>query len=203
MMLTKRSRVIIAILAVLLVGGLVWLLVDRAQKTATINVTITPESSQITIDGKQASSSNRIRPGAYVVSVEKEGFHSYEESVDVGSNEVIDLYVALEPSSDETQGWYDENPEDAGALERVLDNQYTQEATTITENFPVISILPYIAPRGAYTINYGLSQQADTQAIYISYYTDVGRDLALQYIRDNGFNPDDYEIIYEKMEIGQ
>ena len=199
-----KSKILIALSVVLftIIAVSVWYYIQDTGKTATINVKYAPLSANISIDGRSGSDSNRVTPGSHEVIVSRDGFASYEETVEVADGEIETIYAVLESNSAETAGWYDEHEADAEAAQSAKDARYVKAAEEASKEFKISAILPYTGPKYSYQINYGVSEtREDAQAVFITYYTDTGKEAAKQYIIDNGFSLDDYEIVYTKVRL--
>lgn len=162
----------------------------------------TPRKAKVFIDGSAKSSKTKVLPGEHKIAVSMDGFETFVEEVNVKEGEVVTVYAVLNSNAYYTANWYDEHPEDDQLKERLIDRSYIAQGEKIKKNFPIMDMLPYVGPRGAFQVDYGKSTKEDTQAIYISYYTDVGREKAEQWIVDQGYKLDDFEIIYRQKEYG-
>lgn len=196
----KKSILIIIGLAV--AGLVTWTVYYLTAYNASLVIKHTPQDASVIIDGRPASVENRIKPGDYTISVVFDGFTTYRETIYVASGQEAVVYAILEPKTERTANWYSDNASDGQLREQLLDERYIQDYEAAEAAFPIMSILPYIPPRGVYQIHYGMGTEPNTQAVYISYYSEEGKQLAEEYITDNGFKLEDYEIIYKKQEFG-
>lgn len=196
--IVRYKKLLVISVSAIVLGLFIWFTVDYAARNATIIVEYTPSSSSVKINGRSASANNRIRPGQYTVEVIRDGFESYSETVTVDKGQTSTIYAVLESNREDTADWYKEHPQDAKKREQILDARFTTQSAEIEKNFPISAVLPYIPPRGAYRIDYGAGSEPGSQAVYISYYTEVGKKLAEERIVEMGYKLEDYEIIYRK-----
>ena len=81
---------------------------------------------------------------------------------------------------------------------------FDQQVSTSQKSSPIISVLPAVDPE--FRIDYGQSvlfpNQSGAIALYIKADTPDGRVQAVAWIRNNGFDPSDYEIIFTDLQGG-
>lgn len=193
-----HKKEIIAIGAVIGLGLFGWLVYYSLTYRATIFIDFTPSDAKVKLDGKKGSDKNRLKPGEYKIEVSRDGFESHKETIKVNSGEEVTVYAALKPSSQETEGWYGDKASEYQKREKILSDKYDADSEKAMENFKIVKILPFTGPGGGYQIDYGVGSDPNTQAVYISYYTDVGKKLAQDYIKDQGYDLKNYEVKYKK-----
>lgn len=187
---------------IVVIGFITWVTIDSIRKSATVTFEFTPSVASLYLDDKKVSSSSKVVPGTYIASVRYDGFEAYEETFTIDNDATYTVYAVLVSNDSSTANWYQENTPDDLERQRILNRQLLLESERIEQNFPIREILPYLGPSGAYRIDYGQgSRGADTQAVYIRYYTERGKELANEYIESSGYKLADYEIIYEQEEF--
>ncbi|MCL1929535.1 PEGA domain-containing protein [Candidatus Saccharibacteria bacterium] len=174
-------------------------------KSATqLEVLVTPSDASIMVgDVHYKNGTHNIKPGEYKVQITREGFDHYEGILAVESGEVTKLYVLLE-QSDGGIDYYETHPDEAMIANTIGGYEASQRQTEALEKHPIFSILPYYCTKYEdnyavyyeYKLYYKMTGDDRDIIIMIDDAAGNGREDALQYIRDNGFNPDDYQIEY-------
>ena len=200
--LNKKPIFIVVGLFVVMVAIIVFMAFQEAKKTATILVEFSPLSAEVTLNGKKGSDTNKVVPGKYTVVIKKDGFESYSEDVTVAKGDSETIYAVLESNSSETADWYDNHEDDYTKAGEISSGQATKAMAEEMEKFQISAILPHAGDKNIYNINYGESKTKENSlAVFITYYTDIGKEAANKYITDAGYNLDDYEIVYTKVRI--
>lgn len=167
--------------------------------SAKVLVQAAPEKSTITLDGKKIRpGQHSIRPGTHTLVISKAGFASFSTTFKVAKDEKRFVGTALTPNSPETANWYQTHPADAKIAEGISSKNSDQSSQDAQAKLPIIKSLPFVDQ--LYRIDYGRSQaqpnNPDSVALYIKYYSDAGKQQALQYLEHKGVNPTKTEIIY-------
>ncbi len=171
--------------------------------TVEVELLVAPTSATTTIDGKSYQNGTfKIAPGEHQVHIEKEGFVSQDFSFNTLSTNKVYAYLR---QTDGSFSWYRSHPEDSQVLTKIGDYLADQEATNYTRQNPITQALPIIYANyddhynyTEYRIDGGKFDSCQTDfCIKITDSTGGNLELAKQKIRDSGFNPDDYQIIYE------
>jgi hypothetical protein len=140
----------------------------------------------------------RVRPGNAHVVVTKSGFASQTKSVTAQQGKIVSVSIALISNSATTANWYATHPEDQKELEIITGRSYNSGAEQSVQKTPLIASLPHID--NFYRVDYGQSQahpdDPNATAIYITYYSQDGKQQALDWIKFKGFDPASLEIIY-------
>ena len=191
------------ILIAALVGYIFFLGLQSRDKTAAIDVQSTvPNDPNVTIDNQKVNSSGKVavKPGQHTVVAKRNGFEDKSVSVTVKTGETQTVTLLMTPNGDAGYQWLRDHPDAAVEYEAQQSQQYIQNSTDTTNKNPLISYLPEIRP--TWRIDYGKSKAHPNDptavAIIITYGgADIDKQNALQWIKDQGFNPDNYEIIFQ------
>jgi hypothetical protein len=185
---------IIVFVGVLAVAGYnIWY---NSVYSATISLTYAPTSATATINDKPIQSGQtKVKPGTYEVVIKKDGFATNSSTVNASKGQTSTITVSLLSNDASTADWYANNPGDQTINEAVGAANAETSESQLEATFPVSKILPLTGP--TYAADYGSSPDKTGQfAIFITYYTDTGKQDALDAIRSLGYNTSDYEIIY-------
>ena len=186
-----------------IVGFCVWFFVanSRANNNASfISLSVAPSSSSAKLDNKGVKSGKiNVKPGKHTIIVSKKGFSTQINTVDLKTKETKYVGIALLPNSPETKNWYKEHPDDQLLLESISSNSFDQYTKNAVEKNPLIKDLPLIDR--FYRVDYGQSLQhpddPSAMGIYIKYYSQDGKQQALDWIKFKGYDPSQLEIIFQ------
>lgn len=193
----RQKLYLIAGLVFIVIVFSLFIAISRVGKTK-VTITAIPEDSQVTIN-KQSSQTGDVylTPGKYVFSAKKDGFLADTQTIDInGGSSIVGLTPA--PNSSQALKWLKDNP-DIQRRREAIGGQNTdrvgQQATEIT---PIISLLPITNAQDQYSIDYGASKsRSGGSFILITSPFPDSRDKALQWIKDQGYDPTDLEIVYD------
>lgn len=203
---TRFIIFIITIVTLFIALPVTFFLIDL-QKTATVNILLAPSFAKVEINGKTYDSgTERINAYSGKVTVSADGFQSKELDVNLASREITDLYVYLVPN-DGNMNWYDERPAERQILSAIGDSFAIIQSENFHTAHPIIDILPIsvaeVDPKTQtilhdYRIDYGEFTGCETDfCLKITDHTGKDHENALQYLRDRGYNPEDYQILYQ------
>lgn len=178
----------------------------NAQKTATVDIIIAPSTATITVDQHSFKTKETARyfPGNYLVKISAPGFVEQTLEVELSNQQTTHIYIALEPT-DQNANYYDIHPEEASIRQAVQDATYQDNLAAFLTEHPIANILPYehytqnefSEPTG-YRIDYGKFDGCKSDfCLKVTSYSQTGLADAKEYIRSKGFNPNDYEILFE------
>lgn len=191
----KLILVGVALIVIIVAGYLAYLNYSRLGKIA-VSVYAVPTDMRIEIAEGQViePGTTYLEPGAYRVKATREGFESYQGNLIVAEDNNPTLDLALLPESEEAkrfvqenQQLYLENEARGGELAR-------QQGQVFEERNPITKLLPFHDPY--YSIGY-LSSDNTTIKITISTPSPLYRYYATEKIRELGYDPTDFEIIYK------
>ena len=196
----NRKQIIcsIGLVFIVIIGLSVYTVTKSKMYSATVTLAFTPQSASAKVNGKSAKlGSVKVKPGGITVVVSKDGFATQTKQVRVQKGKNTYVGVILQPNRSDTKDWYTNHPDDAKALEGISSKDFINSSNNAETNLPLIKDLPYF--ERYFRIDYGQSQahpNSTNQAIYITYYDPMGKQQALDWIQQQGYNPSQLEIIY-------
>lgn len=198
----KNLTIIIATLAIIFIVLVLTLILNKPKPVTTgINILVVPSDSEIFIDSKKASTGiNAATPGKHSVEARHTNFYTQQTFVTVSDGQISFLPIELPPSNGAGQEWVQANSKAFLDLEGLGSKASEKQGEALSKTYPIITNLP-IDSTPDYRIDYGVSEKypndAKKIAIYISFNTPSDKISALQNIYNLGFDPSDYEIIFE------
>lgn len=203
------------------------ILISNSTKTATVNFNIAPLNAKIQIDGggEYYNGAYQIHPGSHTITVSREGLTTKTFTMDFPSDYSTTVCTFL--SDDGNLEFYElrDNYESfqqlvaiASAQNNITTDHDTsaeafiadiQQAYQLFELLPIIDKTPtqYGFSNGInYAYDYlkimdGSNNEACTKTLclYITDTTERGEDFAISIIKRFGYNPNSFQIIYEKV----
>ena len=202
--LIRITIVTFAIFFVTILGISAYFLIDEAQKTAAIHFIVAPVSANISLNGESFKNleTHKIKPGDYELTISKPNyFESWTKSFTIESGETKEIYVKLNPLPD--TNWYKDHPSDANSIDAITDYKLYQRSDYLVEHYPLITKLPirveYFKNNSTY-IYYVISYSVEDDnrvTILIQDYTGNNYDQAIERIKSEGFDPNNYTIDYQ------
>jgi hypothetical protein len=191
----------IAILGLLIAAVLLYQIFGLASRSGENRVTIEviPGDAKVEINDTEASAGdNYLSPGKYVIKASSPGFKSDEQTIEVKkSDPPVEVGLIPEPVSAEARKYIEENPDIQRNRERIGGTNARRQGEETENRNPIIAQLPRIDIIGPYTIDYGPSATREYGIfLEISNSSPDGRKNALKWIREQGQDPTDLEIIY-------
>lgn len=202
--LFKKYPFIFIILGALIIITTILVAIALSLKDTTeIELKVAPASATVLIDNKPYQNGTfRIPSGTHNIHIEKEGFASKDYIFDTNtSNKIYDYLLQSNGGYD----WYLSHEEDALILTSIGDYEQSLKAEAYNSKYPIIESLPIIYAH--YDENYDYTEYRIDGGSFSGCNTDfclkvtdtTGNNLesAKEKIREAGFNPDDYQILYE------
>ena len=200
-----RSIIIVFFLFSLIIFSFsLYFLIEDAQKTVTIKFFVAPASANITMNGESFSNlkTHKIRPGDYELIISKpDYFETWTANLTLNDGDSKGVYLQLNPLP--STNWYKDHPDEAHVIDIIIDHELSEKSALFQKEYPLIKKLPikveYYKNNSVYVyyaISYVINDD-NTPTILINDYTGNNYDLALDRIRSEGFNPDDYYIEYQ------
>ncbi len=203
----NKKLVIASIVALLVLClGLIvgWQFYKHGKAKLVIN--IAPQDAQIYLNDKKIKSgTSYIKAGDYNLSFERNGFDTSSASVVARVNQTTTVSRTLTPNSEEGRLYESLHMQEFSKVADIIDSELFQYSPYLNANwtelnYPLLTILP-IDMSPLFRIEYGQSQKysADPykKAVYIYSTTPADKQSALLNIYVNGFDPSDYEIVFE------
>lgn len=199
----SRERKIITIIIGIVVVIVAWVIFQVVSNIGkgTVEMKRAPSNMTFTVDGKKQDNLEfRLSSGEHTLKGTAEGFSEQTKKITVKSGETLKTDMLLNPSDYRGENWLNDHPEEAGLYSAKSSEQFDKDSAIMTEDNPIVLRLPLYGP--GWSISYGHSlKYADRDGaigIYVWGSTPDLRQEALRWIRENGFDPSDMEIIIEK-----
>lgn len=199
----KAHKLIFTAFMILLVGLIVFIsytIMTRIGKEP-VTVRLIPNDARLVINGEQIREGTAyLKPGMYTFEASRDGFETVKRSVIVGKPNSAEIDVALTPISDSAIKWQNENKKLYFEYEGRAGVHASQKGEVFTAVNPITSRLPYDTL--LYTIGYR-ADPSDTSGNSIIIEIDAMsgyRNAAIKKIRDFGFNPTNFKIIFRDYE---
>ena len=208
----RNHKVISIVIAVNLVAVMVLVIafIIHNSKTATIDILVAPENATIEINGKSYENyqSYDLTPGDYTAVISMEYMQTREVNFTLGEGDFYRLHTYL-LSQDGSFEYYEYNHNDEQLLEKIATKD-DKEAQAFIERYKqlysITEVLPFeysvrAEDNNGEVISISVHQYDgacfDIVCLEISDYTGKNHDMAIQMIKDAGYNPDDYTVTYK------
>ncbi len=185
-------------LLILVLGVIVYSLVPRA----SLKLSVAPGEVQLSINNATKESVKNgtvlhIKPGEYTFTVSRDEFDSYTTKQTIKNGQAAELLVALTPLTSAAKQLLADDASQA-IVQRFHGKIITAQVDQLTKAYPILSVLPL--QERLYSIDSCPSQKYpnDTTkiALCVTETDSSVNEYALAAIRQKGFNPDDYEVIF-------
>jgi len=195
----RFAPIIITVILVIIAGVGLLLLHNSRSFSGSITVQVTPASATLTMNDKVVTAGKiGVNPGSYTFKATLKGFDSSSKTITVKRGDSLYVGLALLPNSPSTADWYQKHPTDQQLYEIITGKYFDITSSEQTQTLPLIQDLPFIDQ--FYRIDYGQSKANPTDqsavALYITYYSQAGKQQALDWIKFKGYDPTSLEIIY-------
>lgn len=207
----KRHKILslLVFLNVVAVLVVILIIVIHQSKTATVDIKVAPIEAVIELNGTKYENleSHNITPGDYRVKISMEGMQTKEFEVSLEDEGFVRIWTYL-LDADGGFSYYIDHPEDMAILEDVADDEVREfleeynEAEALRQKLP-INYMTDQANNGFGFINIDIDwgddedcQNGAGSCITIYDTTGGNYNMVIDMIRENGINPDDYEIVY-------
>ena len=198
------------------------ILISNSTKTATVNFNIAPLDAKIQIDGggEYYNGAHQIHPGSHTITISHDGLTTKTFTMDFPSDYSTTVCTFL--SNEGNFEFYElrDNYESyqqlvaiASANNNITTDQDTsaeafiseiQQKLTISEVLPIKGYLYAAIGVGSSTGGYTIRDEGGKEkcekiaCLIVSYYGEGYEEAATKAIEDAGYNPTDYQIIYER-----
>lgn len=196
-------RKAIIVVSVVFLIGIISLIVYFLIPKSYITFSTAPNDVTISIDGggkKSISNGNTVTvsPGTHTVTVSRTQFDSYKKEITLKKGQTSEFLVALNPQTDAARALL-RNDASQAVMQRFYGKTFSQQTKAITDNYPLVAALPIQAR--LYTIYACKSEKYPTDAskiaICVDLYTAGLEPYVLKDITSRGYNPSDYEILWQ------
>ncbi|MDO5451472.1 MAG: hypothetical protein Q4F56_00060 [Candidatus Saccharibacteria bacterium] len=217
----KWVKIVLAIDAVVIIA-VVAILIGNSSKTATVNFNIAPLDAKIQIDGQGEyyNGAYQIHPGSHTVTISRDNLTTKTFTIDFQPDYSTTVCTFL--SNDGNFEFYEfkDNYESYQQLAAIAsaENNITTDQDTSAEAFlsnfqQILSFLKILPIKGyvyaepgvnassaGFTIQDGGGKEKceRTNCLLVNYYGKGYEDAAMEEIEKAGYNPTDYQIIYER-----
>lgn len=211
----RKGRIILfsaaIIFAAITIISVIFYIID-SRKTATLHTIIAPSFAKVLVNNKKFSANQDIRlePGEYNITVQADGFQTREQQLVLHDQEITTLALYLNPNEGDAFTWYEIHGDEYAYYLSASNYLANQSANEYAAKYPVSAILPFtvveVDPVTYDWVEYKVGGGkfdgcASDYCIKITDTTGGNREKALDKIREKGFNPDDYQILYEETPI--
>ncbi|MDB5175770.1 MAG: hypothetical protein JWM81_628 [Candidatus Saccharibacteria bacterium] len=196
--MTKKQQTILAAMVVLtLVIG--FAVTSLFKKPANISITVAPSTAVLTIDGKAAKrGDSHVTPGEHTLKARFDGFTTITQKFTATDGKIAPLTVLLNPNSVVGYDYLNQHPEEQHNREALGGKLFAQGTQKAAQKTPIIGSLPYYDR--LFTVNYGPSTKNPSDhtatTLYVTYYSDEGRQEANDWLEFKGVNTATAEIVY-------
>jgi hypothetical protein len=178
--------------------GVGLVLVFRASKTdhtgkVSVTIDVVPSDSAVTANGEKVKVGTVwLTPGNYTFIASKSGFSDAKSEMTISST---NNYVALNPTavSDAAKKWAEEYGYEIDGLSS---REFEAKNAQILKNHPLLAVLPYTTDDFKITFDYRTNDSSSFYIIVTGADAD-GRTKALEWIRDQGYDPADYVFEFQ------
>lgn len=162
-----------------------------------VSINVIPKDAKVSVDGKFFSQKTAyLGEGKHTFSASADGWETDTQKISI-SKDLHDVYLLPAPKSDVAIKWLQDNPAVQQQREAYGGINFARLNDQALKDNPVLSILPRDDPTGPYDIDYGPSPtKSGDFVITISYSTAGSRQKALTWLKQQGYDPTDFDIQY-------
>lgn len=209
------SRILIPLAILAAVALLIFSIIKIVEglKSASLLIYVAPSNATVTIDGREYTNGvYRFYPGTITAEIRQDGFETKTETLELQKGRVTKLFTYLTGKNND-YSWYISHDEDLSILQQISNDNtsqsfletYNQELAK-AEQIKNAPDLPYTAQDAdgnmisiVYTKsnNYCPEYSAKPCIIITKKIGNASYDLGLNLLREHGYNPDYFNIIYQ------
>lgn len=190
----RKAVLIVVTILVSVVGYNIAISISRHGKTPVI-ISVAPSDSQVYVDGEESKTGTvYMTPGEYVFTAVREDFKEDRQNFVVGEKPTS---VELLPTANTAAGqsYVRDNVEVQAEIASVYDKKASRQQKSLQVTNPLLSELPYTDIEGEFSIDYeGSETRKNGTVLVVSNSTSEGRNNALKWIRQQGYDPTNFEI---------
>ncbi len=193
--ISPRKLLLVFVVMVLVFAGYkIGLAISRRGMTP-VTIYVAPSDSQVYIDGDESKSGVvYMTPGKYDFSAAREDFKEDKKTKSVG-DKPVNVYLLPTPSNAAGAAYIRNNIEVQAEQASVYDKMASEQHDNLSKNSPLLNKLPYTDIENYFSIDYGASEtRKDNIELVVSNSTSEGRLNALKWIRQQGYDPTDFEV---------
>lgn len=208
----KRHKVLSLLLFLNVVAVLVVVLVIviHASKTATVDIKVAPIDATVELNGTKYENlqSHNIAPGDYQVKISMEGMQTKEFEISVENDGFVRIWTYLLDENGRFE-YYMDHSDDAEILKDVADDEAKAWLEELSQVWGIREVLPLTFSNTfeekatevvSISVRWGENDECNEKAycLIIHDFTGNNTEKALSMIRDAGYDPNDYELVFEK-----
>lgn len=161
-----------------------------------VSIETLPRNAGVSIDGKLLRRDVvYLRPGEYTFSASAEGWANTTQTLEVKKGTKVILLP--EPRSEEVKNWLKDHPDIQLKREELGGKSFAIKSEQAVQKNPLIGLLPYSQSSPPFRIDFGLSKERKGDIfLLITDSSPNGRQAALKWIRQQGYDPTDLEIVF-------
>ena len=195
--------IILNIIAILIV---VLFVVIHKSKTAVVDIYVVPSEAVVELNGKKFDNfaSHNLAPGDYHVKISMEGMQTQEYDLTLGDDEFARIWKYL-VSNDRGLDYYLDNPDELLFLRKFSDDK---DAKSLVEYYDKVVSIRDVLPLEYYErfdsanmvgvfVEEDMGECENELLCLVVYGGERNRDIALDLIREAGYEPDNYKIRFE------
>lgn len=199
-MTSPKKKLIILIIGLIvfsLIGNTVYVNIKH-RELIKVTISVIPDDSMVKIDnGTVKAGANYVKPGTHVFEASKPGFETNKVTMEIQKKNT-EVFLDPAPASEEAKEWLRKNPKIQRQREALGGTQYAQVSQNAGDKYPLIKQLPHIDRD--FRVDYGQpvasKDKVTPLAIYVRASSAVNRSVAVGWIKQQGFDTSDYEIIF-------
>jgi len=202
--LSLRARRVIALVVcvvlVIIVISAYQAILSKTHGTLVVNTI--PKDTVVVVDDKTTvlvGYKISLPKGTHSITLSRDGFKTQTQQVTIVAGKTNTVPVLMEIANATGDQWLKDNPDQASLREGIGGTLGGQKNDQIQSKYPLVSSLPLAD--ALFRIDAGVSKahpnDPTSVAIYITAPTPTGRQAALDLIKLKGYNPGDYEIIFQ------
>ncbi|HRF28102.1 MAG TPA: hypothetical protein PL051_00465 [Candidatus Saccharibacteria bacterium] len=194
----RRVRIFVLIFAIIFVGFVIFgivVLISRIGKIA-VDIQTFPEGAVVTMDGKSVGLGTQyISPGTHSFAASKTGWTTDKQTYTISKNTPKIAFV-LDTDSPEATDYMERSPTFQVKREELSALRADLAGKNFRKQNEVVNVLPYSDVAGPYSIDYGFEEGNSRVYLIISDSTPSGRQKALQWLKDQGYDPINYRVTF-------
>lgn len=169
-------------------------------KSANVTLVMSPSAAKLKLDNTKmiTATSFYASPGKHSLTASFTGFATHTQSFTVTKGQTATVTVLLQPNSAAGQQYLQNHLDEQSKRQAIVGQAFDTSTQQRINKLPLIKKLPYI--ERYFRLDSGPSKAHPDDntavAVYVTFYVAVGKQQALDWIQQQGYNPADLEIVY-------
>lgn len=201
---SNQRVTIIVLLSAFLIVATGWSLMTAISHHGKVGVRVVllPSDSKLTIDGKSARAGTvYFTKTTHTLKAGRQYFTDVTKTINFATfDKSQTIYLQPLPDSYQAKQYLSDHPDIQQQREAADGKQAEQIQNELSKN-KLIGLLPYSGPGNEYVVDYRSETQADGVSQKITYYieadTNQTKQAALDWIKQQGFDPTKLTIVYQ------